>query len=68
MVLDVTAPHIRIVLKLTARRVERITKGNVDVFVGMLIARVAGDNNLVTRDLELNAYTIKIAMMMPFMR
>ena len=48
--------------------VERITDGNVDIFVGMIVVLIVGNHDVMVRNQGFNTYVIDLAFVMIVVR
>jgi hypothetical protein len=60
--LHVAPPTPAVVLELAPNGVEAIPDGDLDVFVGMVLRRIALHNDLLARDLEIDPDVIEVAV------
>jgi hypothetical protein len=62
--LDVSALAARMILELPAHRIEAIADRDIDVFMGMVLGRIALHDDLLARNLEIDANVEKAALAM----
>jgi hypothetical protein len=60
--LDVAAAVTDMVLELSAHRIEAVADGDVDVLVRVVLRRIALHDDLLARDLEVDADMIEVAV------
>ncbi len=62
---DVTAPPARVVLEAASNGIERVTNGNIEVFVGMVRGGIASHGDLAPGHLDVDRDLVKPAPSMP---
>ena len=68
MVFDFAATHTDVVLKLAAYAVERITQGDVRIFMRVIGIGRTRDDDFLARDRNVDAKLIQITLVMVFVR